>query len=69
VVGFFDAGVAWTRGERPAFAGGSRGVVRSAGAAVRINVFGLLPVEVSAAHPFDRLDRRMQWQIGIRQGF
>jgi hypothetical protein len=69
VVGFFDIGVAWTRHERPAFAGGTRGVVRSAGAAVRINVFGLLPLEVSAARPFDRVDRSLQMQIGIRQGF
>ena len=44
-------------------------IVKSVGAAVRINVFGLLPVEVSAAHPFDRVDRSLQWQIGIRQGF
>ncbi len=69
VAGFFDMGVAWNEVERPEFAGGTRGIVKSAGAAVRINVFGLLPVEVSAAHPFDRVDRSLQWQIGIRQGF
>jgi outer membrane protein assembly factor BamA len=69
VAGFFDMGMAWTEFERPEFAGGPRGIVKSVGAAVRINVFGLLPVEVSAAHPFDRVDRSLQWQIGIRQGF
>jgi hypothetical protein len=69
VAGFFDMGVAWVERDSPAFAGGTRGVVKSAGAAVRINVFGLLPLEVSAAHPFDRVDKRVQWQIGIRQGF
>ena len=69
VVGFFDMGVAWNEVERPEFAGGTRGIVKSAGAAVRINVFGLLPVEVSVARPFDRVDRSLQWQIGIRQGF
>ncbi len=69
VVGFFDAGMAWTRDDRPSFFGGSRHVMRSAGAAVRVNVFGLLVVEVAASHPFDRPDHRLQWQVGIRQGF
>jgi Tol biopolymer transport system component len=69
VAGFFDMGVAWTEAETPAIVGGTRGVVRSIGGAVRVNVFGLLPIEVSAAHPFDRVDKRVQWQIGIRQGF
>jgi Tol biopolymer transport system component len=69
LVAFADAGVAWTSATRPAFAGGTRGVVRSVGGAVRINVVGLLAVEVSAAHPFDRIDRSVQWQLGIRQGF
>jgi hypothetical protein len=36
---------------------------------VRVNVLGLLAVELSAAHPFDRPDRRLQWQIGVREGF
>jgi hypothetical protein len=69
IVAFFDAGVAWSAGSRPAFAGGTRIVSRSAGAAVRINVFGLLAVEISAAHPFDRPDKSLRWQFGIRQGF
>ena len=69
VVGFIDMGVAWTRAEGPAFAGGTRRSVRSVGGAVRINVFGLLPLEVSAAHAFDRIDESFQMQIGIRQGF
>jgi hypothetical protein len=69
VAAFVDMGVAWNGTEQPEFAGGTRALVKSAGGAVRINVFGLLPIEVSAAHPFDRVDRRVQWQIGIRQGF
>jgi Tol biopolymer transport system component len=69
VAAFYDMGVAWTEAERPEFAGGTRGIVKSVGAAVRINVFGLLPVEVSAARAFDRVDSSMQWQLGIRQGF
>jgi hypothetical protein len=43
--------------------------VRSAGMAVRANVFGLLLVELSVARPFDRVDKSFQWQLGIRQGF
>ena len=69
VAAFYDMGVAWTEAERPGFAGGTRGIVKSVGAAVRINVLGLLPVELSAARPFDRVDTTVQWQLGIRQGF
>ena len=69
LVGFFDAGVAWSSNTRPAFAGGTRALSRSAGAAIRINVFGLFVVEISAAHPFDRPDKSLRWQFGIRQGF
>lgn len=69
LVGFFDAGVAWSAQTRPSFAGGSRTVVRSAGAALRVNVFGLFALELSAARPFDRPERNLRWQLGIRQGF
>lgn len=69
LVGFFDAGVTWNTGTRPAFAGGTRELARSAGAALRVNIFGLFAIELSAAHPFDRADRSLRWQVGIRQGF
>ncbi len=69
VAGFFDAGVTWSSQAAPAFAGGSRPLIRSVGAAVRANVFGFLIFELSAAHPFDRVGGGLQWQIGIRQGF
>jgi hypothetical protein len=69
LVGFFDAGVAWTASTSPSFAGGSRPLSRSAGAAVRVNVFGLFAVELSAARPFDRATTAWRWQLGIRQGF
>jgi hypothetical protein len=36
---------------------------------MRVNVFGLLALELSAARPLDRLDSGLQWQLGIRQGF
>jgi hypothetical protein len=69
VAAFFDSGVTWTQATRPDFAGGTRGLVRSIGAAVRLNLFGLIPLELSAAHPLDRVDKSLQWQIGIREGF
>jgi outer membrane protein assembly factor BamA len=69
VAGFFDAGVAWSSQSRPAFIGGSRPLIRSVGVAVRANAFGFLTLELSASHPFDRLNGGVQWQIGIRQGF
>ncbi len=69
VAAFFDAGVAWTKGNRPSFAGGNRETVRSAGAAVRANLFGFVVLEVSAAKALNRSSRGVQWQLGIRQGF
>jgi outer membrane protein assembly factor BamA len=69
LVGFFDAGVAWSAGTRPEFAGGTRPLARSVGAAVRVNVFGLFVAELSAARPLDRVTRSLRWQLGIRQGF
>jgi Tol biopolymer transport system component len=69
LVGFFDAGVAWSSSTRPTFAGGTRTFSRSAGGAIRINVFGIFALELAASHPFDRPDKSLRWQIGIRQGF
>lgn len=69
LVGFFDAGVAWTGSTRPDFAGGRRPVTRSAGAALRVSVFGLFGLELSAARPFDRPTSGWRWQLGIRTGF
>jgi hypothetical protein len=69
IVGFFDAGVAWTSHTRPQFAGGTRPLSRSVGAAVRVNVFGLFAAELSASRPLDRVTRAFRWQLGIRQGF
>ncbi len=69
IVGFFDAGVAWSATTRPEFAGGTRPVSRSVGAAMRVNVFGLFAAELSAARPLDRVTKSLRWQLGIRQGF
>lgn len=69
LVGFFDAGVAWSGGTRPRIAGGTRPLSRSVGAALRVNAFGLFVVEVAASRPLDRPSKSLRWQLGIRQGF
>lgn len=69
IAAFFDAGVAWSHDSRPALFGGTRGLVRSYGAAVRANLFGFLTLELSAARAIDRAGRPIKWQIGIGQGF
>jgi outer membrane protein assembly factor BamA len=69
IAGFFDAGLAWTRTSKPSFAGGTREVVRSAGAAVRVNLLGFVVLELSAAKPLNRPQHGWQWQLGIKQGF
>jgi hypothetical protein len=69
LVFFADGGVVWSASDRPWFAGGSRRPVRSAGGALRVNLFGLMAIEVAASHPFDRSDNGVRWQVGIRQGF
>lgn len=66
---FADAGLTWTSTDFPTFAGGDRRLVRSIGGAARFNLFGLLVLEIAASHPYDRGDRQVQWQVGIRQGF
>lgn len=69
VAAFFDAGVAWSSDSRPAFAGGTRGIVRSFGAAIRANIFGFLTVELARSRALDRAGRPWKWQLGILQGF
>lgn len=69
VAAFMDAGVAWSSNTLPTFLGGTRNAVRSVGGAVRFNMFGFAVLELSAAHPFDRPDRGLQWQFGLREGF
>jgi Tol biopolymer transport system component len=69
VAAFFDAGVAWSSDTKPEFAGGTRNVARSAGGALRANLFGLFIIELAVSHPFDRLNGGVQWQVTMRQGF
>jgi Tol biopolymer transport system component len=66
---FGDAGVAWTRDDRPEFAGGHRDVVRSVGAGVRVNVLGFAIVELDAVRPLDRPGRGWMFAFNFLPGF
>jgi len=66
---FGDAGVAWTSQLKPSFAGGERDLVRSAGVALRANVFGYAIAEIDYVRPFDRSRRGWVWQFGLTPGF
>jgi len=70
IAGFFDAGITWGAVDLPDyFYSAPHHVVRSAGAAGRVNVFGWFVAEIALSRAFDRADRHWQWQFGIRQGF
>ncbi|MGD9905204.1 MAG: BamA/TamA family outer membrane protein [Vicinamibacterales bacterium] len=66
---FADAGLAWTRDDAPAFAGGSRDWVTSAGATARANLFGFAIAQVSLARPFQRPGRGWLFQFSLTPGF
>jgi WD40-like Beta Propeller Repeat len=51
---FADAGTAWNQGESPSFFGGSRQGVRSAGVALRVNLFGYAVGEFDFSRAFER---------------
>jgi outer membrane protein assembly factor BamA len=65
---FVDAGMAWTAEDIPTFAGGTRRLMRSAGAGVRVNAFGMI-VEVGAARPFDRARNGWSLVFNLRPSF
>ncbi|MGE3278164.1 MAG: BamA/TamA family outer membrane protein [Vicinamibacterales bacterium] len=69
VLGFFDAGVAWNREVSPRSFGGTRPWVRSAGAGLRVNVFGYLVVEVDALRALDLANDGWRFTVGMRPGF
>jgi Tol biopolymer transport system component len=66
---FGDAGLAWTSDTKPSFAGGDRDWVRSAGVALRVNVFGFAVAEFDYVRPFDRSRKGWIWQFGLTPGF
>ena len=66
---FGDAGVAWHQGQTPSLFGGTRQAVTSAGAALRINLFGFAIAEVDYVKAFNRPGVGWQWQFGLSPGF
>lgn len=66
---FADGGVAWTRDDTPAFLGGSRTGVSSAGVALRVNLFGFAVGELDFVRPFQRTSRGWMVQFNLVPGF
>lgn len=68
IFGFYDAGLAWYRGQSPAYtgySGSSNGWATSAGFGARVNVFGYLIAEGNVVKAFQR-NRGMQWVFLLR---
>jgi hypothetical protein len=66
---FWDGGVAWNRGESPEFLGGARPAATSAGAALRLNLFGFAVAQFAAARPFQRPGQGWVFQFALSPGF
>ncbi|MEX2582548.1 MAG: peptidase S9 [Gemmatimonadota bacterium] len=71
---FGDAGIAWNSDTTPTLRRGipldpgERGFLTSAGAGARINLFGVLIMEIDYVNAFQR-DRGWHWQFGFVPGF
>ena len=71
---FADAGIAWTKGTSPTFFRGvpsdqmERGFMTSAGFGARVNLFGLLVLEVDRVHAYAR-EVPWHWQFNFVPGF
>ena len=66
---FTDAGVAWTKSDRPSFLGGDRRPVASAGVSFRANLFGFAVGQLDFARPFQRPGRGWVWSFSLTPGF
>jgi Tol biopolymer transport system component len=66
---FADGGVAWNRGEKPSFLGGSREGVGSAGITFRVNLLGFAVGQFDFARPFQRPGRGWVFQFNLSPGF
>jgi len=69
VTAFADAGAAWDRGGSLRFTGDNSNLVRSVGAAMRINLFGYAVGEIDYVRPLDRPLKGWMWQFSLRPGF
>jgi outer membrane protein assembly factor BamA len=66
---FADAGTAWNQGETPSLRGGSRNAVKSAGVALRVNLFGFAVGEMDFTHAFDRPGRGWIFGFNLMPGW
>jgi Tol biopolymer transport system component len=66
---FTDAGLAWTKNDRPSFLGGNRSPVASAGVTFRTNLFGFAAGQLDFAYPFQRPGRGWVWSFSLAPGF
>ena len=67
---FGDAGLAWDNANQPSVLGsGTRDAVFSAGAGLRINLFGFFVAELDLVRPFDRPGKGWIWQLELQPGF
>ncbi|MFO7894182.1 MAG: BamA/TamA family outer membrane protein [Longimicrobiales bacterium] len=69
LIGFYDAGVAWTSDSRASFLGGPRELLTSAGAGLRFNLMGFFLAEVHWVRPFDRPAKGGYIAFNINSGF
>jgi outer membrane protein assembly factor BamA len=73
---FFDAGIAWSKGQSPSLTRPEnydqdiqRYVLRSYGAGIRLNLFGLALARWDYAIPLDRPGRRGYWIFTLGPSF
>jgi outer membrane protein assembly factor BamA len=66
---FADAGLAWSRAEKPSFAGGERRGVSSVGAAFRVNALGFAVLQFDVSRPLQRAGRGWVFQFSMSPGF
>ena len=66
---FYDAGFAWSRGEKISLFGGNQKAVSSYGLVLRMNLFGYAVGELDYVHPMERPGQKWLWQFDFVQGF
>jgi outer membrane protein assembly factor BamA len=66
---FADGGAAWSGSQRPTFLGGSRDGVASAGAALRVNLFGFAVGEFNYSRAFQRPVRGWIFGFNLMPGW
>ncbi len=70
LVGFFDAGVAWSKGDPlPLRSNALSDWVSSAGIGARVNLFGYIIAEFNMARPLNRPSRGWFFVFNLRPGF